>query len=414
MLPEGIEKGKVSFKLINNLVVIPVEVNGTKLSFLLDTGVGSTIMFNFSEADSLEIKNATSIKIRGIGNGDDITGLKSRNNVVKIGKATDVNHTILIIFGDSLDLSTRMGIPIHGIIGYEFFKNFIVKTNYSSSKIHFYNSGSIKLKIDEKYEEFNLFLQNFKPYLDININSFDTFEEKTLLIDSGSSDAIWLFNDQVFETHPEKKYFNDFLGQGLSGVIFGKRAKLPKVTFGDFELENVKVAFPDKEFIERINFYKERDGSIGGEMLMRFTVIFDYPSNKLYLKKNKKFKKPFHYNMSGISIKHDGVILIKEKAGTPLNNLENDGAVKIRLSTVYNFYLAPKFVISEIRKDSPADLAGFMVGDEIKTINGRAVHKFKLSEIIGLFASKADKKVTLEVNRAGILFSKKFYLKKVL
>lgn len=414
ILPEGIEKGKVSFKLINNLVVIPVEVNGTELSFLLDTGVGSTIMFNFSEADSLEIKNATAIKIRGIGSGDDITGLKSRNNVIKIGKATDVNHTILVIFGDSLDLSTRMGVPIHGIIGYEFFKNFIVKTNYNSNKIHFYNSGSTQLKINDKYEEFDLFIQDFKPYINMNVISFNTFEEKTLLIDSGSSDAIWLFDGQVFKTHPEKKYFDDFLGQGLSGVIFGKRAKLSKVSFGNFELENVKVAFPDQEFLERTKFYKERDGSIGGEMLMRFTVIFDYPSNKIYLKKNNKFKKPFHYNMSGISIKHDGVILIKEKEGTPLNNLEEDGAIKIRLNTVYNFYLAPKFVISEIRKDSPADLAGFMVGDEIKTINGRAVHKYKLSEIIGLFASKADKKVSLEVSRTGIVFTKKFYLKKVL
>ncbi|GAL68178.1 hypothetical protein JCM19301_320 [Jejuia pallidilutea] len=32
-------KDKIRFKLINNLIVFPVEVNGVKLSFLLDTSL---------------------------------------------------------------------------------------------------------------------------------------------------------------------------------------------------------------------------------------------------------------------------------------------------------------------------------------------------------------------------------------
>ena len=38
---------KVKFRLINNLIIIPVEVNGVTLSFLLDTGVSKPIIFNF-------------------------------------------------------------------------------------------------------------------------------------------------------------------------------------------------------------------------------------------------------------------------------------------------------------------------------------------------------------------------------
>jgi hypothetical protein len=412
-LPKGAEKDKISFQLINNLVVIPVEVNGNELNFLLDTGVSSTIMFSMIEADSILLKNTRSIKIRGIGNENPITALKSKNNIIKIGKATDVNHSIFVIYGDKLDLSARMGIPIHGIIGYEFFNSFIVKTNYLSEKIVFYSLDYLVPRLN-KFEKYNLIMENNKPFLNVEISEESISKNKTLLIDSGSSDAIWLFNDAIFENDPVKKYFDDFLGQGLSGVVFGKRSKLSNLLIGNFKLEEVKVAYPDKKAIENIKFYKERDGSLGGELLMRFTVIIDYSSKKIYLKKNHNFKKPFHYNMSGISIKHDGVILIREKQGTPINNQESDGTITIRLSTIYNFYLAPKFVISEIRKGSPAELAGFKVGDEIKTINGRAVHKYKLSEIIGLFASKAGKRITLEVSRNGILFTKKFNLLKVL
>ena len=38
---------KIHFRLINNLIVIPVSVNGVSLSFLLDTGVSKSILFNF-------------------------------------------------------------------------------------------------------------------------------------------------------------------------------------------------------------------------------------------------------------------------------------------------------------------------------------------------------------------------------
>ena len=38
---------KVYFKFVNNLIVIPVTVNGASLSFLLDTGVSRPIIFNF-------------------------------------------------------------------------------------------------------------------------------------------------------------------------------------------------------------------------------------------------------------------------------------------------------------------------------------------------------------------------------
>ena len=36
---KSLAKQSISFKLINSLIVIPVEVNGETLSFILDTGM---------------------------------------------------------------------------------------------------------------------------------------------------------------------------------------------------------------------------------------------------------------------------------------------------------------------------------------------------------------------------------------
>ena len=416
LLPEGVEKDKISFQLINNLVVIPVEVNGVTLAFLLDTGVSSTIMFSLSKVDSLELNDAEPMLLRGLGKGGNIPALKSEKNQLKIGKAIDKNHTIFVVFDESLNLSTRMGIPIHGIIGYDFFKNLVVKTNHNTRKITIYNPKTFEQKVCKKCEVFDLTFQNNKPYISFNIiqESIEDEAEVTLLIDSGSSDAIWLFNDAVFNEYPDKKYFEDFLGQGLSGAIFGKRTKLKKIRLGKYELSKVKVAYPNKESIKNINFFEGRDGSIGGELLTRFSVLMDYPSKKIFLKKNNNFRNKFHYNMSGLTIKHDGFVVVKNKRDNIKDNyFENKDATSISITTVYDFTLAPKFIVSEIRKNSPADFADIREGDELVSVNRKMAHNFKLNELIGVFSSKVGKKINLRIKRNQIIYRKKIILKEL-
>ena len=395
-------------------MVIPVEVNGVTLSFLLDTGVSSTMMFSLSEVDSLELKSTTTIRLRGLGEGGSIPALKSEHNRLKIGEVVDVNHTLYVVFDNSLSLSKRMGIPIHGIIGYDFFKNLVVKTNYNISKLTIYKPESYTYKECKKCEVFDLVFHNKKPYVDVTNIYDDDSDIHTLLIDSGSSDALWLFDNSILENNLDNKSFDDFLGQGLSGDIFGRRSKIPRMRIGTFELKDVKVAFPDEESTENIKFFEQRDGSIGGELLNRFTIIMDYPSKKITLKKNNKFKDPFHYNMSGLTVKHDGVAMVKNKKDSFNNNVNNnEGATNITISTTYEFFLVPKYVVSEIRKDSPADLADIREGDELITVNGKQTHHYNLHEIIGLFASKADKRITLKIKRNEIIYRKKFTLKEV-
>ena len=73
VLPDDISYDKIDFEMINNVILIPVEVNGLQLKFLLDTGVSKPIVFNFLKAsDSLQILNAEKIEVRGLGNGSNL------------------------------------------------------------------------------------------------------------------------------------------------------------------------------------------------------------------------------------------------------------------------------------------------------------------------------------------------------
>tara|TARA_R110000851_G_scaffold157058_4_gene299837 strand:+ start:3937 stop:5256 length:1320 start_codon:yes stop_codon:yes gene_type:complete len=421
-LPEGDKKDKISFNLVNNLVVIPVEVNGTTLSFLLDTGVKSTIIFSLDKQDSVELKNTKPVSLRGLGEGGVLKGLKSENNVLQIGSAVSEDHTIFVIFESSLNLSSRMGLAINGIVGLDFFKNFIVKTNYRTKKIKFYKPETYSYRECRRCDIFDLHFYRDKPYIDfvVQLNNAKKQDTVTLLLDSGSSDAMWLFNTKGFLIEAPKNYFKDFLGLGLSGNIYGKRSKLKKVIAGNFELNNVNVAFPNKEAIDSLGLYIQRDGSLGGDFLKRFTVTMDYPNKKVMLKRNSNYKDPFNYNMSGLTLEHDGVeVFTKTSSEREIKNFRDEFTNKIDNAS-FNYFtrteilLVPRYIVVEIRDNSVAEKSGIIKGDEILTINGKPAHEYKLYNLNALFSSEEGKKIDLEVKRDDRVFKVRFKLEKVL
>ena len=112
--------------------MIPVEVNNTKLSFILDTGVDKTILFSLSENDSLGLKNVKKTSLQGLGKGKAIDALISQKNELKVGDLKNSNETIYVILKDQFELSGKMGTTIHGIIGYSLLKDVIAKINYKT------------------------------------------------------------------------------------------------------------------------------------------------------------------------------------------------------------------------------------------------------------------------------------------
>ncbi|QNJ96838.1 Putative aspartyl protease [Constantimarinum furrinae] len=402
-------------------MIIPVDINGSRLSFLLDTGVNSTLLFALGEQDSIQLNNAKPVKIKGLGQGGAIDALVSENNIVKIGRAVDSDHKIFVVLDKKLNFSTRMGVPIHGIIGFDLFKDFVIQTDYSSKRVTLYPHQSYKRKRCRKCAEFNLRFSGNKPYIDIEVSQLTAMKEVTLLIDSGSSDALWIFEEQEFISESPKNYFSDFLGLGLSGNIFGKRSKLDMVKLRNYELRNTTAAFPDATSLENITFFEGRDGSLGGEILRRFTVVMDYNSKLMTLKRNGYFNDPFHYDMSGLTIEHDGMIPVKDVAPVErhiLGRNKESGTfskvTEVLVNPGFQFFLAPKFVVAELREDSPAALAGIKKGDEVLSVNGKPAYRYKLYELIDLFSSKPGRKITMTVDRNGYTAKFKFILKELI
>ena len=109
--------------------MVPIEVNGTDISFLLDSGVGKPILFNLSDKDSVQINNVSEIIIKDLGDGEPIKALSSTGNTFQIKNIENNDQQLYVVLDKDMNFSPSLGMPIHGIIGYDLFRDFVVDVN---------------------------------------------------------------------------------------------------------------------------------------------------------------------------------------------------------------------------------------------------------------------------------------------
>ncbi|MWB96496.1 signal protein PDZ [Flavobacterium sp. GA093] len=404
----------IPFKFINNLIFIPIKVNGVELNFLVDSGVEETILFSMDEKKEVKFNNIEKISLRGLGAEDEIEGLKSANNILETHGLKSTNHLVYIILDQEFNLSSHIGIPVNGIIGHKFFKNNLVEINYQKKKIIVYGKKEeARIKLNKKFETIPITIERSKPYL-ITKAIVDNVEiPAKLLIDIGNSDAFWIFENDIIKL--PKKNFPDFLGKGFSGDIEGHRAKIDQFSIAGFNFKRPVVSFPDSTSIRNVKMVSGRIGSVGGEILKRFTLVLDYQDRKLYLKKNSKFSEPFHYNKSGITIQHNGLQWVQETVHMQTVKLvstigDSEMESKKEDDFRYKFQLKPVYEIVNIRKNSTADKCGLLKGDIIVSINGTQPYKYTLQQINNLLKSNEDIFIIMEIERNSMILKFRFKL----
>ena len=238
------------------------------------------------------------------------------------------------------------------------------------------------------------------------------------MLDTGNSDAVWVFTNKTDKISLPSKNIQDYLGRGFSGNVYGKRARIQSFEFGNKEFAYPLVTFPDSSSVKSVNFVPDRVGSIGSEIISRFTVVFDYLNHALYTKPNSKLNHPFHFNMSGIEVEHSGLEWVKETVDEKSNqgikiytdaNQENlQNSLKIR------FALKPIFKIASVRVGSDAEKVGVKIGDRLISVNQHSADGYTIETINDLLKSEEGKTIELEVERDSQPLKFRFKLKKII
>ena len=374
----------INFKSSSNLIIIPVAINNSDtLNFILDTGVRYPIITELPFVNKLNLNYLQPINVKGLGEGEQLTAYRSGNNTININGMVAYDQEIHMVINENFQISHILGIPVHGLIGFNLFKDYVVKIDYQDQKITLIKPEYFTYKEKEKDIVLPLSFEQNKPFIRTSIVTDKNNEVPVkLLVDTGASDAIWLSTNSDNRISLPENHIETFLGRGLSGDLYGKKGRIGAIWVGPLVLYEPIVAFPDNSMVDELIGKNDRNGTLGAEILRRFYVTMDYPNRRLILRPNADLKDNFNYNMSGLEITN------------PMPGL-------------------PIFLIENIRKNSPAYYAGIQEKDQIIALNNTSHKSLTLNDINLLFQSQEDKKIKLIVLRNGEQVKTEFFLKKM-
>lgn len=410
------DKITIPFTFVDNLIIIPVEINNTKLNMLLDSGSEPSLIFSFPENDTIQLYNTKKIKISGLGNEEMAEGIFSDKNTANVSGYVNKGFDLLVILDESLNFSSRIGIPVNGILGYSFFKNNIIEIDYQKKRVTIYKDRKILNKSRIKsFTPLPISVVNDRAYLNVRAKLDEKELDLKLLVDTGLGDGLWLFENEEIKSN--SNYFEDVLGEGIGGTVFGKKSRLDEIEFSKFRFKSPLVSYPDTASYKQLRLIKNRNGSLGGAMLKRFSMIMDYKGEQLFLKKSIFYDDPFNYNMSGIEIQHGGIEWVKEELvrdSKPSNALNVNDLIFENSNLKYKFTLKPVYVIASVRKNSPAELAGLLTGDKLLRIDRKNVSNLNKQKIDAMLQAEDGKTIEVEIERKGVRKKIEFKLKKLL
>jgi hypothetical protein len=379
---EDQKKVRIPFELYSNLIVVPVILNNQlPLRFILDTGVRTTILTEKAFSDILNLTYSKKYIIAGVGTENQGIEAYITNGVtLTLPGIKGSGHAMLVLEEDYLELRNYLGTDVHGILGYEVFSRFIVKIDYDNQVLVLTTPEYFKPK--KSYDAIPIEIDDTKPYIHTTLTyKKGSAIDLKLMIDSGASHGLLLDHKSDTSLYIPEKNLDCNLGRGLAGNLEGKIARVDNFKIGKTSWDDILVTFPtSNNFLDSLKKSDVfRNGSIGGEILSRFKVIFNFPGEMIYLKKGKNFKKKYSYNLSGLVVKAKGS----------------------RLNT---------FEITQVRTGSSGEAAGFQAGDIILSINNVASKGLSLGNVIGMLNAKENKRLKIEVQRGSEKYSATFRL----
>jgi len=386
-LSNGKSYVELSFREESNLIVIPIVLNGRgPFNFILDTGSESGLIFDKLVISENNLISGKQIPIYA-DNGNKITDILIANDLnIEMSGVKASQQSMLVLEEDFLNVRNILGVDAHGILGSELFSRFVVEIDYKNEKIRLYEHN--KFKAPRGFKRFDIEVRKLRPYLKTTIKQAGQKPiDLDLLIDSGASSALFLDEQRHENIVLPKRTLDHVLGSSLAGSLEGKLGRVKKVKLGKFKFKNVLTSYPEDWRIQKDISDSQgsltRHGTLGSDILSRFTIIYDYLNKDIYLKKNASYREDFKFNRAGFSFIAGG------------SNLK-------------------QYFVSDIIPGSPAEKIDLQEGDEIIAMAGKPVFFYSFSEVNGFLRKSAGTKFKLIIRRDGELHEKEIRLKKLI
>lgn len=381
----GTKRIDIPFDYVNNFIIVNVIFNNVfPLRFIFDTGAEYTILSKREITDLLQVDYQKRFTLQGADMQTELYAYLARGITMGIGNTRHTNRTVLVLEEDYFRFEEFSGIQVHGILGADIFRRFVVRIDYKKRIISLLEPDTYHPPRRGNTFEYPLEMKRNKPYVQIPIQlASDTIIHTKLLLDTGASLALLLYTNTHPYLHVPEKTIPSNIGMGLGGFLEGYLGRIRQLKIQDIAFNQVLTNFQELPAQLDTAAAAGRNGILGNQLLNRFTITLDYPHERLYLTPMPGVRRNFEHDRSGLVIIASGTHLTK-------------------------------FTVFDVIPNSPAARAGLRRGDELRRINGFPVSLLSLGEITARLQRKPGKQIKLQVERNNVKIEKRFELEQLI
>lgn len=364
------------------IIFLKAQVNNSApMWFALDSGASFPYIINTSRARALGVKLQGHRTLGGGAGPATYEGARTEGVSIRLGDLKRADQTAVVI--DLSSLEAIAGRRLDGVVGLDLFTRYVVEIDYFGNQISLHDPQTYTYS--GSGESIPLTLRDGHLFIPAKVEMPGCPQlDGQFLVDTGGGLVTAVLTTPFAQSRnlppPTQK---TILDRSLSGL--GGETKLLVSRGTSFALGSLVIREPVIYVSQDTGgalASSEFDGMIGGDVLRRFKVIFDYARGRLILEPNARYAEPVEYDMSGLRLRAYG----------------DDFRT---------------FRVHQVLEHSPAAEAGLRAGDVLAAIDGVAASKFSLDEIYQMLKQQG-REYQLSFRRGGTIFSRKLKLRRLI
>lgn len=362
----------VPFLLQRNLILVKTWLNGKgPFTFILDTGLNTSLITDPRLRQELSLKVGGRFLVAGAGEENPLEAFQIPAVAVRLEDGVEAPAlSFLMLSDDVLNLSGYVGTPVHGLLGADVFRSFVVEVNPVAEVLTLRAPATYRAPRGRRWARIPLDMEGRKSYLTVPVQLNDTLRMPVkLVLDTGAGHALSLETTSDARLQLPEKRLRAQLGRGLNGNINGYLGRVAGLELGRYRVPALLTSFPDAADVA-LRVDVPRNGNLGFELLKRFTVVIDYAHNQLLLRPNASFRDPFEHDMCGFEVLATGPRL-------------------------------RQYRVVRVEATGPAAAAGIEPGDEILSVNLMPAELLTLTQLSRLLHSADGRELLFIVRRAA-------------